>query len=204
MFFDSFFILYYLSFMRVGIYARVSTHDQQTLPMQLGKMKEYIINRGWTLTAEVEEVGSGAKTRPKREELVRMAKRREIDAILVWKLDRFGRSLADLVMTLNELREIGVVFVSLTESLDFSTPSGRAMAGMLSTFAEFERDIIRERVKAGIASAREKGKAHGRPQTASKKKSEVKKLYKNGKGLNKSEIARKLKISRASVINLLK
>ncbi len=88
---------------------RVSTHDQQTLPMQLDKMKEYIINRGWTLAAEVEEVGSGAKTRPKREELLRMAKRREIDAILVWKLDRFGRSPADLVMTLNELRGIGVV-----------------------------------------------------------------------------------------------
>lgn len=197
-------IVRYLVSMRVGIYARVSTHDQQTLPMQLGKMKEYITNRGWTLIVEVEEVGSGAKTRPKREELLRMAKRREIDAILVWKLDRFGRSLADLVMTLNELREIGVVFMSLTESLDFSTPSGRAMAGMLSTFAEFERDIIRERVKAGIASAREKGKRHGRPQTAAKKKDEVKRLYKNGKGLNKSEIARKLKISRASVINFLK
>ncbi len=159
--------------MRVGIYARVSTHDQQTLPMQLNKMKEYVEHRGWTLAAEVEEVGSGAKTRPKREELLRRAKRREIDAILVWKLDRFGRSLADLVMTLNELREMGVVFVSLTESLDFSTPSGRAMAGILSTFAEFERDIIRERVKAGIASAREKGKAHGRPQTVGKKKDEV-------------------------------
>ncbi len=203
-FLTPFSIVRYLVSMRVGIYARVSTHDQQTLPMQLGKMKEYITNRGWTLIVEVEEVGSGAKTRPKREELLRMAKRREIDAILVWKLDRFGRSLADLVMTLNELREIGVVFVSLTESLDFSTPSGRAMAGMLSTFAEFERDIIRERVKAGIASAREKGKQHGRPQTAAKKKDEVKRLYKNGKGLNKSEIARKLKISRASVINFLK
>ena len=190
--------------MRVGIYARVSTQDQQTLPMQLEKMREYIEHRGWTLAKEVEEIGSGAKTRPKREELVRMAKRREIDAILVWKLDRFGRSLADLVMTLNELREIGVVFVSLTESLDFSTPSGRAMAGMLSTFAEFERDIIRERVKAGIANAREKGKAHGRPQTAAKKKDEARKLYKNGKGLNKSEIAWTLKISRASVIAFLK
>ncbi len=194
----------YSAFMRVGIYARVSTHDQQTLPMQLEKMKEYIKHRGWTLTAEVEEIGSGAKTRPKREELLRMAKRREIDAILVWKLDRFGRSLADLVTTLNELREIGVVFVSLTESLDFSTPSGRAMAGMLSTFAEFERDIIRERVKAGIASAREKGKPHGRPPTAARKKEEVKRLYKDGKGLNKSEISRKLKISRASVISFLK
>jgi len=78
------------------------------------------------------------------------------------------------------------------------------MAGMLSTFAEFERDIIRERVKAGIANAREKGKRHGRPKTAAKMKDEAKKLFKNGKGLNKSEIARKLKISRASVISLLK
>ena len=133
-----------------------------------------------------------------------MARRREIDAILVWQLDRFGRSMADLVMSLNELREIGVVFVSLTESLDFSTPSGRALAGMLSTFAEFERDIIRERVKAGIATARQKGKPHGRPQTASKKKEEAIKLYDEGKGLNKSQIAKKLKISRASVISFLK
>lgn len=190
--------------MRVGIYARVSTHDQNTLPMQLKQMREYIKNRKWKLAVEFEEIGSGAKTRPKREELLRMARRREVDAILVWKLDRFGRSLADLVMTLNELRELGVVFVSLTESLDFSTPSGRAMAGMLSTFAEFERDIIRERVKAGIVNAREKGKRHGRPQTAATKKDEIIKLWKNGKGLNKSEIARQLKISRASVINLLK
>lgn len=181
-FFDTFFILYYCSNMRVGIYARVSTHDQQTLPMQLEKMREYVENRKWNLTVEFEEIGSGAKTRPKREELVKMARRREIDAILVWKLDRFGRSMADLVMTLNELREIGVVFVSLTESLDFSTPSGRAMAGMLSTFAEFERDIIRERVKAGIANAREKGKPHDRPQTAQKKKGEVIKLWNKGKG----------------------
>lgn len=199
---DTFYFVVYDAFMRVGIYARVSTHDQQTLPMQLEKMREYIKNRGWILTAEVEEIGSGAKTRAKREALLQSAKRREIDAILVWKLDRFGRSLADLVMTLNELRELGVVFVSLTESIDFSTPSGRAMAGMLSTFAEFERDIIRERVKAGIANAREKGKPHGRPRTASLKKGMVLKLKKDG--LNNSQIAKKLKISRASVINILK
>ena len=92
--------------------------------------------------------------------------------------------------------------MSLTESLDFSTPSGRAMAGMLSTFAEFERDIIRERVKAGIVSAREKGKAHGRPKTASLKTAQIKKLKKEG--LNNSQIAKKLKISRGSVIGMLK
>lgn len=180
----------------------MSTIDQQTLPMQLTQMKEYIINRNWILTAEVQEVGSGAKTRPKREELLRMARRREIDAILVWKLDRFGRSLADLVSTLEELRSLGVVFVSLTESLDFSTPSGRAMAGMLSTFAEFERDMIRERVIAGIANARDKGRPHGRPRTAALKIAKIKEL--KSAGMNNSQIAKKLDISRGSVIGLLK
>ena len=180
----------------------MSTHNQQTLPMQLKQMTEYIKNRKWTLTVEFQEIGSGAKTRPKREELPKMARRREIDAVLVWKLDRFGRSMADLVVSLNELRELGVVFVSLTESLDFSTPSGRAMAGMLSTFAEFERDIIRERVKAGIANARENGKPHGRPITAGLKKGEIQRLKALGK--NNLQIARKLKISRGSVINHLK
>jgi DNA invertase Pin-like site-specific DNA recombinase len=141
--------------MRVGLYARVSTHDQQTLPMQLKQVKEYIKSRKWTLAVEFQEVGSGAKTRPKREELLKMARRREIYAILIWKLDRFGRSLADLITHSTNSGGLDVIFVSLTESLDFSTPSGRAMAGMLSTFAEFERDIIRERVKAGIANVRE-------------------------------------------------
>lgn len=147
-------------------------------------------------------MGSGAKTRPKREELLAMARRREIDAILVWKLDRFGRSLADLITALNELRDLDVVFVSLTESLDFSTPSGRARAGMLSTFAEFERDMIRERVKAGIANARENGKAHGRPRTAALKKDEI--IEMKGSGMTNSQIAKKLKISRGSVINQLR
>jgi DNA invertase Pin-like site-specific DNA recombinase len=188
--------------MRVGTYARVSTHDQQTLPMQRKQMKEYVKNRKWKLVAEIQEIGSGARARPKREELMKMARRREIDAVLVWKLDRFGRSLADLVVSLEELRDLGVVFVSLTESLDFSTPSGRAMAGMLSTFAEFERDMIRERVKAGIANARAHGKPHGRPRTAARKLGQIRSL--KAEGLNNSQIARKLKISRASVIALQK
>jgi DNA invertase Pin-like site-specific DNA recombinase len=131
-----------------------------------------------------------------------MARRREIDAVLVWKLDRLGRSLIDLITTLNELRDLGVVFVSLTESLDFSTASGRALAGMLSTFAEFERDMIRERVKAGIAHARSQGRPHGRPVTAGLKRDEVREL--KASGLNNSEIARKLKMSRGSVINQLR
>ena len=188
--------------MRVGIYARVSTHDQQTLPMQLKAMRDYVKQRKWKVAAEVQEVGSGAKQRPKREELLRSACRREVDFIVVWKLDRWGRSLADPVTTLGELRDLGIGFVSLTEALDFTTPSGLAMAGLLSVFAEFERDIIRERVKAGIANARAQGRAHGRPLTAGTKAAEVRKLYK--KGRNKSQIARELEISRASVIDYLK
>ena len=201
-FFDTCLTVFYHYSMRTGIYARISTHDQKTLPMQLEKMREYVENRDWTLTVEFEEVASGAKKRQKREELLDLARKREIDAIIVWKLDRFGRSLADLTNTLNELKELGIIFVSLTESLDFSTPSGRAMAGMLSIFAEFERDIIRERVKAGIANARAKGKRHGRPKTAALKKQEVIEL--KSEGLNNSQISRKLKISRGSVISMLK
>jgi len=112
--------------MKVGIYARVSTHDQQTLPLQVKAMREYVKKRHWTLTRQVKEIGSGAKHRPEREALLRAARRREIDVIVVWRLDRWGRSLADLVVTLKELSDVGVGFVSLNEALDLTTPSGRA------------------------------------------------------------------------------
>jgi DNA invertase Pin-like site-specific DNA recombinase len=114
-------------------------------------MREYAVRRRWKVAAEVKEVGSGALQRPKREDLLAAVRRREVDAILVWRLDRWGRSLADLVLTLKELAELGIGFVSLMEAFDMTTPTGRAMAGMLAVFAEFEREILRERVKAGIA-----------------------------------------------------
>lgn len=183
--------------MKVGIYARVSTHDQQTLRLQLEAMRKYAKQRKWKVTLEIRDIGSGASERPKREELLRAARRREIDSVLVWKLDRWGRSLPDLVVTLRELSELGVAFVSLTEALDLSTPSGRAMVGLLSVFAEFERDLLRERVKAGIAQAKLEGRSGGRPKTAALQAAEAQKLFK--KGLSKSEIARKLRIGRTSV-----
>jgi hypothetical protein len=126
---------------RVAVYARVSTHDQQTLPMQLDAMRAYAERKGWQIATTVEEVGAGAKTRPRREELLRAARRREIDVIIVWLLDRWGRSPIDLIATLQELNALKVGFVSLSEALDLTTPSGRAFAGMLAVFAEFERDI---------------------------------------------------------------
>jgi DNA invertase Pin-like site-specific DNA recombinase len=186
---------------RVGLYARVSTHDQQTLSLQMRAMREYAAKRGWTIAAQIKEVGSGASERELRENLLAAARRREIDVVLVWRLDRWGRSLVDLVVTLKELAELGVSFVSLTEALDLTTPTGRAMAGLLSVFAEFEHEILRERIRAGIAEARLKGKRFGRPLTAAKKAGQIRKLYRAG--ISKAEIARRLEIGRTSVRRIL-
>lgn len=189
------------SSLRAALYARVSTHDQQTLPMQLSAMRQYVRKRGWATAFEVKEVGSGGVLRQKREALLAAARRREVDVIIVWRLDRWGRSVVDLVTTLQELSSVKVGFVSLTEALDLTTPSGRALAGMLAVFAEFERDILRDRVKAGIAQARKEGRPHGRPQTVTQHVAEIKTLFK--KGVSKRQIATRLKISRTSVRRLL-
>jgi putative DNA-invertase from lambdoid prophage Rac len=186
---------------RVGLYARVSTHDQQTLALQMRAMRDYAAKRGWTIAVQIKEVGSGAAARELRENLLSAARRREIDVVLVWRLDRWGRSLVDLVVTLKELAELGVSFVSLTEALDLTTPTGRAMAGLLSVFAEFEHEILRERIRAGIAEAKLKGKHFGRPLTAAKKSGQIRKLYRAG--VSKAEIARRLSIGRTSVRRIL-
>jgi DNA invertase Pin-like site-specific DNA recombinase len=187
---------------RAGLYARVSTHDQQTLPLQSRAMREYAARRGWSTVVQVKEVGSGASQRELREKVLDAARRREIDVVLVWRLDRWGRSVADLVATLQELSHLGVGFVSLTEALDLTTPIGRAMAGLLAVFAEFEREILRERVRAGLAHARQKGKRLGRPRTAARKAGPVRELYRHG--ISKAEIARRLHIGRTSVRRILR
>ena len=187
--------------LRAGLYARVSTPEQQTLPLQLHAMRDYAAKRGWSLVAQIKEVGSGASQRELREALLAAARRREIDVVLVWRLDRWGRSVADLVSTLQELQHLGVGFVSLTEALDLTTPAGRAMAGLLAVFAEFEREILRERVRAGLIHARQNGKRLGRPPSAAPQADQVRRLYRAG--LSKSEIARQLKIGRTSVRRIL-
>jgi DNA invertase Pin-like site-specific DNA recombinase len=160
-------------------------------------MTDYVSRRGWTIVVQIEVVGSGASVRPRREELLRAARRREIDLVLVWRLDRWGRSLIDLIATLQELTALGVGFASITEALDLMTPGGRAMAGMLAVFAEFEREILRDRVRSGIAQARRNGKPHGRPPTARRHVADVKSLL--DQGLSKRAIAKRLGISRSSV-----
>jgi putative DNA-invertase from lambdoid prophage Rac len=187
---------------RAGLYARVSTHDQQNLPMQNRALREYAARRGWSVVMQVKEVGSGAAQREAREQLLDAARRREIDTVLVWRLDRWGRSVTDLLTTLQELEHLGVGFVSLTEALDLTTPAGRAMAGLLAVFAEFEREILRERVRAGLAHARQNGKRLGRPLTAALHTDRVHQLRRSG--LSKSAIALRLHIGRTSVRRILK
>jgi DNA invertase Pin-like site-specific DNA recombinase len=187
--------------LRAGLYTRVSTSDQQTLSMQNRALREYAARRGWTVVLQVKEVGSGASQRQMREKLIEAARRREIDVVLVWRLDRWGRSVTDLLATLQELEHLGVSFVSLTEALDLTTPAGRAMAGLLAVFAEFEREILRERVRAGLAHARANGKRLGRPLTAALQSDQVRKLRRSG--LSKSQIARQLRIGRTSVRRIL-
>jgi DNA invertase Pin-like site-specific DNA recombinase len=190
-----------LKMLRAALYARVSTLDQQTLPMQMRAMRDYAANRGWTVAMQVKEVGSGAKMREQRQQLLDAARRREIDVVLVWRLDRWGRSLLDLVTTLQELTDLNIGFVSLSEALDLATSTGRAMAGMLSVFAAFEHDILRERVRAGLDHARQSGTRLGRPATAATKATEVRQLFRQG--ISKSEISRRLDIGRTSVRRIL-
>ena len=186
---------------RAGLYARVSTNDQQTIPLQIRALREYAVRRGWSIAMQVKEVGSGASQRQLREKLLDAARRREIDVVLVWRLDRWGRSVADLLATLQELEPLGVGFVSLTEALDLTTPAGRAMAALLAVFAEFEREILRERVRAGLAHARQNGQTLGRPVTAGLQADKARKLHRAG--VSKSEIARRLQIGRTSVRRIL-
>jgi len=175
--------------------------DQQTIPLQTRALREYVARRGWTIAVQVEEVGSGASQRELREKLLEAARRREIDVVLVWRPDRWGRSVTGLLATLQELEHLGVGFVSLTEALDLTTPAGRAMAALLTVFAEFEREILRERVRAGLAHARQNGKRLGRPATAALHTAEIRKLYRAG--VSKSEIARRVQIGRTSVRRIL-
>src|SRR5262244_1825891 len=187
--------------LRAGLYARVSTNDQQTLPMQNRALREYATRRGWTVAMQVREVSSGAVERKAREQLMEAARRREIDVVLVWRLDRWGRSVTDLLATLQELEHLGVGFVSLTEALDLTTPAGRAMAAMLAVFAAFEREVLQGWTRAGLAHARANGKRLGRPATAAVHAADIRKLHRAG--VSKSEIARRLNIGRTSVRRIL-
>ena len=151
--------------MRAGIYARVSTTDQHS-ENQLVELRRYCEARGWTIAKEYVDQGvSGAKERrPALDDLVRDAKRRRFDVLVVWRLDRLGRNLRHLILLLDELQATGVAFVSLSEGIDATTPAGRLQLHVLGAIAEFERERIRERVIAGLRRAKAQGKPLGRPR----------------------------------------
>lgn len=145
-----------------GIYARVSTSDQ-TCENQLIELRRYCEARGWPATEYVDAGVSGAKAkRPALDRLMSDARKRRIDAVVVWRLDRFGRSLKHLIDSINELAEAGVAFVCPDQNIDTSSSTGRLMLHILGAFAEFERDIIRERINAGLARAKKNGVRLGR------------------------------------------
>jgi DNA invertase Pin-like site-specific DNA recombinase len=147
------------------LYARVSTTEQTTVN-QLIDLRQYCKARHWQQVVEYVDIGvSGSKdSRPALDNLVRDAKRRRVDTLIVWKLDRLGRSLRHLILLLDELTALGVAFVSLGEGIDTSTPAGRLQLHVLGAIAEFERDRIRERVRAGLARAKAEGQRLGRPE----------------------------------------
>jgi DNA invertase Pin-like site-specific DNA recombinase len=148
--------------LRAGLYARVSTTDQ-TCENQLLELRRYCEARGWTACEYTDAAVSGAKTsRPALDQLLADATKRKIDVVVCWRLDRFGRNLRHLVVTIEDLAAINVGFISLGESIDTTSPTGGLLLGVLGSFAQFERERIRERVVLGIDRARRQGKRLGR------------------------------------------
>jgi DNA invertase Pin-like site-specific DNA recombinase len=189
--------------MNAALYARVSTKDKGQDPeMQLTELREFAAKRGWQVVGEFVDIGvSGSKdSRPQLDAMMRLAKVRKLDVIAVWKLDRFGRSLRHLVDTLAELKAVGVAFVSLRDNLDLTTPAGRMMFHVIGAMAEFERELIRERVKAGLAHARSKGRIGGRPKVKRERDRDAKKIRRmRGEGQSYGEIAEELGRSKADI-----
>jgi len=149
---------------RAGIYARVSTTDQEP-ENQLRELRRYCEARDWTITEYVDTGVSGAKDRrPAVDRLMTDAHRRRLDTVVVWRLDRFGRNLRHLITAIEDLHAAGVSFVSLGENIDTASPTGRLLLGVMGSFAEFERARIRERIHAGLARAKAQGRRLGRPR----------------------------------------
>jgi DNA invertase Pin-like site-specific DNA recombinase len=153
--------------MRVALYGRVSTVEQSA-QMQLDELRAYCQRRQWEITEEFTDTGvSGSKeSRPALNRLLADARRRKFDCVLVYRYDRFARSLPQHVNALGEFDALGIHFVSLHEGVDTSTPNGRLVFGIFASIAEFERELIRGRVRSGLAAARAKGKRLGRPTVA--------------------------------------
>ena len=151
--------------MRAALYARVSTLDQHP-ENQLAELQRYIEHRGWTAVPFIDRMSGAKDCRPALNDLLKQARRRQIDVVVCWRLDRLGRNLKHLVTVLDELQALGVAFVSLNEGIDATTPAGKLQMHILGAIAEFERGRIVERVRAGLDRARANGTRLGRPPAA--------------------------------------
>ncbi len=151
--------------LKVAVYARVSTRDQEP-ENQLLALRDYVRHRGWTIVQEFVDRGiSGAKDqRPGLNALMQMAGHRKIDVVLVWRFDRFARSVRHLVTALDQFRSLGIEFISYQDNIDTSTPTGKMTFHIIAAMAEFERSLIQERIHAGLNRARAQGKHLGRPR----------------------------------------
>jgi len=152
---------------RVAIYARVSTPEGkgQSPEMQLRELREYCERRGWTVAGEYVDRMTGTKDRrPELDRLTADAHKRRFDVVIVWKFDRFARSVSHLLRALETFKALGIDFVSYSEQMDTSTPAGKMVFTVLGAVAELERSLIVERVRAGLRNARAKGKHLGRPR----------------------------------------
>lgn len=182
---------------RCLIYARVST-KQQTTENQLPPLRKFAKDRGWKVVKEMIDHGySGTTaTRPQLTEVMSLARRREFDVLLVYALDRFGRSVKHLVNALDEFQSLGIDFCAFNQDIDTTTPSGKLFFTMISGFAEFEAAIIKERVHAGLVRARAEGKQLGRPRTVQLNAQTIRKLQKTH---SIRQIASNLGVSKSSV-----
>ena len=190
---------------RAALYARVSTRNGQTPENQLAALREVATRAGWTIAGEFVDHGiSGAKGRDKRPEFDRLLKdatRRKFDVLAAWSVDRLGRSLQDLVTFLAEIHAQGIDLYLHVQGLDTTTPAGKALFQMLGVFAEFERAIIQERIAAGLARARSKGRRLGRPPVAEPIMRRV--LEGHAAGKSNRALAAELGISEATVRRVL-
>ena len=171
---------------KVAIYARVST-DRQSAESQLNALREYIDKRAWAISKEyIDEGYTGSTTkRPAFAAMMADARKRSFDILLVYKLDRLSRSLKDLIATLDDLHSLGIDFISYDNGLDTTTPTGRLIFNVVGAVAEFEKDIIRERVKAGLENAKRKGKLLGRPPLSPRLLAQANQLRKQGLSFRK-------------------
>jgi DNA invertase Pin-like site-specific DNA recombinase len=189
--------------MRIGIYARVSTTDQDC-SQQLRELRDYAAARKWDVQGEyVDHAVSGKKdSRPAMNELMDAARRRAIDAIVCWKIDRWGRSMPHFVGSVQELGSLGVRFIAVTQGIDTdeSNPTSRLMLNLLAAFAEFERELIVERTRAGLQRARREGRIGGRPRVVVNRSKVVEM---DSDGMTTREIGEELGISAASVCRIL-